>query len=106
LPENVALGFCGTGRTAARSRGILNDGERTVLVVKSAEGQAVDVQGRIKIMRKMPKRQVSSKSAPGPQPDFLKIEGGWQEAVRTSFGKKTPVGGWPKKCDKCPAHGV
>jgi hypothetical protein len=60
----------------------------------------------MKIMPKMPKRQVSSKPVPGPQPDHLKIEGGWQEAVRPPFGKERPVGGWPMKGDKCPWHGV
>jgi hypothetical protein len=33
----------------------------------------------------------------GPQPDLLKIEGKWQDAVKKSLAKKKPVTGWPKE---------
>jgi hypothetical protein len=35
-------------------------------------------------------------AAPGPKPDMLKIDGNWQDAVKKSFAKKKPAGGWPK----------
>ena len=33
---------------------------------------------------------------PGPQPEVLKIEGDWKDAMRKLISKKRPVGGWPK----------
>lgn len=37
------------------------------------------------------------KQRPGPKPDTLKIEGvNWKDAIKQSFQKKRPVGGWPK----------
>ena len=33
----------------------------------------------------------------GPQPDLLKIEGGWKDAVKKSLEKKKPTDGWPKE---------
>jgi hypothetical protein len=36
------------------------------------------------------------KSAVGPKPDLLKIDGDWKEAVKKSLAKKKPVSGWPK----------
>jgi hypothetical protein len=33
---------------------------------------------------------------PGPKPEVLTIPGKWEDAVKTSLGKKKPVGGWPK----------
>lgn len=38
----------------------------------------------------MPKRR------PGPDPEILKIEGDWKDAVKKALGKKRPAGGWPK----------
>jgi hypothetical protein len=32
----------------------------------------------------------------GPEPDRLKIEGDWKEAVKESLKKKKPGTGWPK----------
>ena len=44
------------------------------------------------------KTAAEPKSAkPGRNPDTLKIEGmGWEDAVKKSFTKKKPEGGWPK----------
>ena len=42
------------------------------------------------------KLKATKKAKPGPKPDTLKIEGNWQEAVKKSFEKKKPIGGWPK----------
>jgi hypothetical protein len=33
----------------------------------------------------------------GPQPETLKIEGKWQDAVKKSLSKKKPAAGWPKE---------
>jgi len=44
----------------------------------------------------MPKKAAPPKVVPGPKPDLLKLGGKWQDAVKTSFEKKKPVGGWPK----------
>lgn len=46
----------------------------------------------------MPKKKPDKQPAPkpGPKPDTLKIEGDWQEAVKKSFQKKKPPGGWPR----------
>ena len=33
---------------------------------------------------------------PGPDPERLRLEGPWEEAVGKALGRKRPVGGWPK----------
>ncbi|HEV2329842.1 MAG TPA: hypothetical protein VGY56_13750 [Verrucomicrobiae bacterium] len=38
------------------------------------------------------KRQVVK----GPEPERLKIEGDWVDAIDTALKKKRPPGGWPK----------
>jgi hypothetical protein len=41
-----------------------------------------------------------AKKAPvkrGPQPDLLKIEGDWKDAVKKTLSKKKPAAGWPKE---------
>lgn len=43
----------------------------------------------------MAKRQ--QKKSPGPEPDHLKIEGEWEDAVDQALGKKRPEKGWPEK---------
>lgn len=52
----------------------------------------------LKNMRKIaakPKKKPTSPS--GPKPEVFKIDGmGWQQAIKKSFAKKKPVGGWPK----------
>jgi hypothetical protein len=42
------------------------------------------------------KKSDKPKSVPGPKPDFLKLKGPWQQAVRKSLQKKKPAEGWPK----------
>lgn len=32
----------------------------------------------------------------GPEPDRVKIEGDWEEAVKRALGKKRPPEGWPR----------
>jgi hypothetical protein len=33
----------------------------------------------------------------GPKAELFKIDGiNWQQAIKKSFAKKKPVGGWPK----------
>jgi hypothetical protein len=32
----------------------------------------------------------------GPEPERLKIDGAWEDAVRDALKKKPPPGGWPK----------
>ncbi|MCA9281713.1 MAG: hypothetical protein KDA30_06710 [Phycisphaerales bacterium] len=32
---------------------------------------------------------------PGPDPERLKIDGDWKDAVKESLKKKRPEGGWP-----------
>jgi hypothetical protein len=47
----------------------------------------------------MKKRKPISKkkpAQPGPKADLLKIDGGWQDAVKKSLEKKKPTEGWPK----------
>jgi hypothetical protein len=47
------------------------------------------------LMAKKPER--NAKTKPGPKAETLKIEGmGWEQAVKKSFQKKKPAGGWPK----------
>lgn len=36
------------------------------------------------------------KIATGPAPARVKIDGNWQDAVKTALAKKRPAGGWPK----------
>ena len=45
----------------------------------------------------MPKTAKKEAAKTGPKPDTLKIEGKWQDAVKKSFSKKKPAGGWPKE---------
>ena len=33
---------------------------------------------------------------PGPEPERLKIEGNWEDAIKQSLEKKKPSQGWPK----------
>jgi len=33
---------------------------------------------------------------PGPEPEILKIEGDWKDAVKKALSKKRPAEGWPK----------
>jgi hypothetical protein len=46
------------------------------------------------------KRKVATRKKnqlqPGPKPDLLKIDTGWEEAVKKSLEKKKPADGWPK----------
>jgi hypothetical protein len=42
-----------------------------------------------------PKRK-SKQLRHGPEPERLKIEGGWVEAIDHSLKKKRPPEGWPK----------
>lgn len=46
--------------------------------------------------KKPAKQTKATKAKPGPKPDLYKIEGDWQDAVKKSFAKKKPAGGWPK----------
>lgn len=49
----------------------------------------------------MAKKQVQ-KSKPGPEADRLKLEGDWEENVKTSLAKPKPADGWPKHDEKKP----
>lgn len=40
-----------------------------------------------------PKRK---KATPGPEPEVLKIEGDWWDAMKKSLAKKRPPGGRPR----------
>jgi hypothetical protein len=42
------------------------------------------------------KQKQKPRKTPGPKPEVLKIEGDWKDAIKKSFQKKRPVGGWPK----------
>jgi hypothetical protein len=51
--------------------------------------------------RKMAKPKTSQKrKQPGPEPEVLKIEGDWKEAVKKALRVKKPAGGWPKPASK------
>jgi hypothetical protein len=50
--------------------------------------------GEPQIQRTMPKKR--KRHAPGPQPEVLKIEGDWKDAMRKLISKKRPESGWPK----------
>ena len=48
-------------------------------------------------MQQKPQRHARPvESAPGPKPQYLKIEGDWRAAVKRAIRKKKPLGGWPK----------
>jgi hypothetical protein len=47
-------------------------------------------------MPNAPKQENPEPKQRGPQPDLLKIDKDWKEAVQVSFAKKKPVSGWPK----------
>lgn len=40
------------------------------------------------------------KKPPGPEPERLKIEGDWQDAMKQALKKPRPPGGWPKPPSK------
>ena len=42
------------------------------------------------------KKQRAARGTPGPEPETLKIEGNWKDAVKKALSKKRPAGGWPK----------
>jgi hypothetical protein len=44
----------------------------------------------------MPKTAKKAAVKRGPQPDVLKIDGEWKNAIKKSLAKKEPVSGWPK----------
>jgi hypothetical protein len=45
----------------------------------------------------MAKPKTSQKrKQPGPEPEVLKIEGDWKDAMKKLISKKRPEGGWPK----------
>lgn len=48
---------------------------------------------------KKPKTKAVKKprKRPGPEPEVLKIEGNWKDAMQKLISKKRPVGGWPKQ---------
>ena len=37
-----------------------------------------------------------AKKTPGPEPETLKIEGDWKDAMKKALPKKKPAEGWPK----------
>lgn len=37
------------------------------------------------------------KKDPGPDPDRLKLEGDWEEAIGDALKKDRPPGGWPDR---------
>ena len=40
-----------------------------------------------------------SKDRPGPNPDHLKVDGDWKDAVKQALGKEKPEEGWPEPED-------
>jgi hypothetical protein len=46
--------------------------------------------------KKKPKRKKSKQSRHGAEPERLKIEMDWADAVDMALKKKRPPGGWPK----------
>ncbi len=44
----------------------------------------------------MNKKATKPKRRKGPEPEVLKIEGNWKDAMRKLISKKRPEGGWPK----------
>lgn len=47
----------------------------------------------------------NDKRKPGPEPETVKGDGPWEEAVKRALGKKKPPEGWPKKAKKKPDPG-
>lgn len=44
----------------------------------------------------MPKKTPAPTMKRGPEPQRLKIEENWQDAIKQSLQKKKPSEGWPK----------
>jgi len=42
-------------------------------------------------------KQAKTPKPRGPEPDRLKLEGNWKDAVKKSLSKKKPTTGWPKE---------
>lgn len=45
-------------------------------------------------------KKTEKPSRPGPQPESLRIEGDWKDAVRKAIRKPKPADGWPKADEK------
>jgi hypothetical protein len=48
-------------------------------------------------MHKRPANKPKPKQRRGPKPEYLKLEGNWEDAVKRSLQKKRPADGWPKE---------
>lgn len=46
--------------------------------------------------KRKPKAQPQVPGPRGPEPELLKIDIGWKDAVKKSLEKKKPATGWPK----------
>ena len=47
-------------------------------------------------MKKQATLHKKKPTKPGPQPELLKIDRNWQDAIKKSLEKKKPKDGWPK----------
>lgn len=45
-------------------------------------------------------KALGTPAKPGPVPDRVKIEGNWEDAIKTALAKKRPPKGWPKPAQK------
>jgi hypothetical protein len=63
---------------------------------KAGGTEAADVSARTMKKAKAPKASPFRKFPPGPEPDTLKIEGKWQDAVKKSLTKEKPAERWPE----------
>ena len=41
-----------------------------------------------------------SSNKPGPEPERVKVDGDWKDAVALALRKKRPKGGWPRGDDR------
>jgi len=83
----------------------LNDGERTILDVKAAEGKRLMYKDPIAEREYIKTREEEGgeqlepskeKGTHGPKADRLKLKGDWKTLVKKSLSKKKPAEGWPK----------
>jgi len=49
------------------------------------------------MMQKKSKLPKETETTHGPEPELLKIDVDWQEAIKKSLAKKKPAAGWPKE---------
>jgi hypothetical protein len=73
-------------------------GRQAVAVQRTIGDASADSDTGDAILRAAKKSKAKKpRKRPASEPEVLKIEGNWKDAMRKLISKKRPVGGWPKE---------